>query len=479
MRDMISIRGAREHNLKNIDLDIPRNRLVVVTGVSGSGKSTLAFDTLFAEGQRRYVESLSAYARQFLEQMDKPDVDTIEGLSPAISIEQKTTSKNPRSTVGHGHRDLRLPAPARTPRSAVPSAPTATSRSRARPRSRWSTASWRCRPAPASCCSRRSPPQEGRAPQAVRADGAARGSCARGSTASWSTPAAPPDLDKKQQAHHRGGDRPPRGARRPRQPPRRLARDRAQGRRGRGAHRARRTARSSCSRRATPARAAASRSPSCRRGCSPSTRRRAPARSAPASAWCRRSTPTSSSPTPSARSPPARVAGIQEGRPLVPLAAAPDPRRGDGVLAAQAVAQPARGGRARRSCSAPSRSSTSPSSASARRWEYRGRFEGLVPNLERRYRETASPDMRSEIERFMSMRPCHACDGKRLRREALAVRVAGRTIHEVVSRSGQGRARLVPRPRAVRARPARSPTKILKEVADRLRLPGLGRASTT
>jgi len=99
MRDTIAIRGAREHNLKNLDLDIPRNRLVVVTGVSGSGKSTLAFDTLFAEGQRRYVESLSAYARQFLEQMDKPDVDSIDGLSPAISIEQKTTSKNPRSTV--------------------------------------------------------------------------------------------------------------------------------------------------------------------------------------------------------------------------------------------------------------------------------------------------------------------------------------------------------------------------------------------
>ncbi len=94
------IRGAREHNLQNIDVTIPRNRLVVITGVSGSGKSSLAFDTLFAEGQRRYVESLSAYARQFLDQMEKPDVDTIEGLSPAISIEQKTTSRNPRSTVG-------------------------------------------------------------------------------------------------------------------------------------------------------------------------------------------------------------------------------------------------------------------------------------------------------------------------------------------------------------------------------------------
>ena len=98
--DKIIIKGAREHNLKNIDLEIPRDKLVVITGVSGSGKSTLAFDTIYAEGQRRYVESLSAYARQFLEQMEKPDVESIEGLSPAISIEQKTTSKNPRSTVG-------------------------------------------------------------------------------------------------------------------------------------------------------------------------------------------------------------------------------------------------------------------------------------------------------------------------------------------------------------------------------------------
>ncbi|MBL6612872.1 MAG: excinuclease ABC subunit UvrA [Reyranella sp.] len=96
----ISIRGAREHNLKNVDLDLPRDRLVVITGLSGSGKSSLAFDTIYAEGQRRYVESLSAYARQFLELMQKPDVDSIEGLSPAISIEQKTTSRNPRSTVG-------------------------------------------------------------------------------------------------------------------------------------------------------------------------------------------------------------------------------------------------------------------------------------------------------------------------------------------------------------------------------------------
>lgn len=100
MIDKLIIRGAREHNLKNINVDIPKNKLVTITGLSGSGKSTLAFDTIYAEGQRRYVESLSAYARQFLEMMDKPDLDSIEGLSPAISIQQKTTSKNPRSTVG-------------------------------------------------------------------------------------------------------------------------------------------------------------------------------------------------------------------------------------------------------------------------------------------------------------------------------------------------------------------------------------------
>lgn len=100
MNDYIEIKGAREHNLKNIDISIPKNKLTVVTGLSGSGKSSLAFDTIYAEGQRRYVESLSAYARQFLELMKKPDVDSIEGLSPAISIEQKTTSHNPRSTVG-------------------------------------------------------------------------------------------------------------------------------------------------------------------------------------------------------------------------------------------------------------------------------------------------------------------------------------------------------------------------------------------
>ena len=100
MNDTIKITGAREHNLKNLNLEIPKNKLVVFTGLSGSGKSTLAFDTLYAEGQRRYMESLSSYARQFLDRVGKPDVDKIEGLTPAIAIDQKTTSKNPRSTVG-------------------------------------------------------------------------------------------------------------------------------------------------------------------------------------------------------------------------------------------------------------------------------------------------------------------------------------------------------------------------------------------
>ena len=106
MKDQLIIKGARQHNLKNIDVALPRNQFIVLTGLSGSGKSSLAFDTIYAEGQRRYVESLSAYARQFLGQMDKPDVDYIEGLSPAISIDQKTTSRNPRIYGGNGDRNL-------------------------------------------------------------------------------------------------------------------------------------------------------------------------------------------------------------------------------------------------------------------------------------------------------------------------------------------------------------------------------------
>jgi excinuclease ABC subunit A len=116
--DKLVVRGAREHNLKNVDLEIPRDKLVVITGLSGSGKSSLAFDTIYAEGQRRYVESLSAYARQFLGLMEKPNVDQIEGLSPAISIDQKGSGRNPRSTVGtvtEVYDYLRLPLRAHRP----------------------------------------------------------------------------------------------------------------------------------------------------------------------------------------------------------------------------------------------------------------------------------------------------------------------------------------------------------------------------
>ena len=140
--DTLIVRGAREHNLKGIDVDVPRDTMTVFTGLSGSGKSSLAFDTIFAEGQRRYVESLSSYARQFLGQMDKPDVDLIEGLSPAVSIDQKSTNRNPRSTVGtiteiYDYLGCSSRAPA--PRTA----PSAVSRSAGRPRSRSSTRSSR------------------------------------------------------------------------------------------------------------------------------------------------------------------------------------------------------------------------------------------------------------------------------------------------------------------------------------------------
>ncbi len=140
MAGTIHVRGAREHNLKNVDVVIPRDRLTVITGLSGSGKSSLAFDTIYAEGQRRYVESLSAYARQFLELMGKPDVDSIDGLSPAISIEQKTTSRNPTLHRRHGDRDPRLHAPALGTHRRAVFAGDRTCRSRRRPCRRWSIA---------------------------------------------------------------------------------------------------------------------------------------------------------------------------------------------------------------------------------------------------------------------------------------------------------------------------------------------------
>ena len=139
----IEIHGARQHNLKNVDLTIPRDQLVVITGLSGSGKSSLAFDTMYAEGQRRYVESLSAYARQFLGQMEKPDVDFISGLSPGDLDRPEGRISQPTLDRRHGHRDLRLPAPALRAHRAAATARTAAARSRSRPSSRSWTASSR------------------------------------------------------------------------------------------------------------------------------------------------------------------------------------------------------------------------------------------------------------------------------------------------------------------------------------------------
>ena len=153
MRDTILVKGARENNLKNVDIEIPRDALCVFTGLSGSGKSSLAFDTIYAEGRRRYVESLSAYVRQFLGQMEKPDVDLIEGLSPAISIDQKTTSKNPRSTVGtvtEIYDYLRL----LWARVGTPHCPKCGARFAARPSTRSLIRFWPCRKGPAFRCLR-------------------------------------------------------------------------------------------------------------------------------------------------------------------------------------------------------------------------------------------------------------------------------------------------------------------------------------
>ena len=286
----IVVRGAREHNLKNVDLAIPRDKLVVFTGLSGSGKSSLAFDTIYAEGQRRYVESLSAYARQFLEMMQKPDVDQIDGLSPAISIEQKTTSKNPRSTVGtvteiHDYMRLlwaRVGIPY-SPATGLPIESQTVSqmvdRVLALPRGH----------APLSAGADRARPQ-GRVPQGdrrlqkrgfqrLKIDGAVLRDRRRAGAR------------QEAQARHRRGGRPHRRAPRHGGAARRELRDGARARRrARGGRvrrqrpRARASRDASSSPRNSPARSPASPSPRSSRGCSRSTTRTAPARSATASA---------------------------------------------------------------------------------------------------------------------------------------------------------------------------------------------------
>ena len=240
---MLVVRGAREHNLQNVSIELPRDRLIVFTGLSGSGKSSLAFDTIYAEGQRRYVESLSSYARQFLGQMDKPDVDFIEGLSPAISIDQKSRLAQPAVDRRHDHRGLRLPPAALRAhrRAALPErrhagrAPDAPADRRPRARA--------ARTAHASRCSRRScgdaKESTSRCSPTWRTQGFARGRI-DGEVARARRHDVDPEARALRAAHHRGRRRPPREAGRHRAPAHRLAGDGAAAGRGRrrGADRA-------------------------------------------------------------------------------------------------------------------------------------------------------------------------------------------------------------------------------------------------
>ncbi len=465
MQETISIRGAREHNLKNIDLDIPRNRLVVITGVSGSGKSTLAFDTLFAEGQRRYVESLSAYARQFLEQMDKPDVDTIDGLSPAISIEQKTTSKNPRSTVATVTEiydylrllfasigvaacpDCQLPIRGQTVQqmadriAALP------------PGTRFLLL--------APLAAARKGEHRRLFEQMVR-EGFVRARV----DGQLVDAAAPPELDKHKKhtvevVVDRLEVRPDLGNRlvdsleTALKVGEGLVRIAPQ-----GGEEFLLSSRHAC--------------PTC--GFSlPEVSPRLFSFNSPQGA-CPACTglgvvqevdPDKLVVDPERSLAAGAVLGIQEGRRSFRWRQVQTLAKAMGFSLAQPWKKLPEHVRHAILFGTGTRELEFSFVGERSTWQYRAPFEGLVPMLERRYRETTSPDARAEIERTMSMRPCPACGGRRLRREALAVRVGHRTIHEVTVLSVKeaiawlAGLELGERDRQIAA-------KILKEIADRL-----------
>ena len=301
------VHGAREHNLKDITVRLPRNRLICITGLSGSGKSSLAFDTIYAEGQRRYVESLSAYARQFLQMMEKPDVDHIDGSQPGDLDRPEDDLAQPALDGRHGDGDLRLPAPA--VRARRPAALPDLRQADRRPEPRRDR-----RPgAPARGGDAVHRQRAGRARPQGRVQGRLRGSDARGLHAREGRRRAVRPRGgrararQEVQAHDRGRRRPARDARRPADAAHAV--DRAGGRAGGRARRGRsrrHRASSCCSARTSRAPSTASRCPSSSRGSSPSTRRTARARAAPASARSRRSTPTSSCRIRRSRSPTAR-----------------------------------------------------------------------------------------------------------------------------------------------------------------------------
>ena len=421
--DRLVIHGAREHNLKNVTLDLPRDKLIVFTGLSGSGKSSLAFDTIYAEGQRRYVESLSSYARQFLGQMEKPDVDFIEGLSPAISIDQKSTSQEPPVDGRHDHRDLRLPAGALRP-GRPPALP------EVRPPDRPPDARADRRPghgaprghAVPGAGARRAGPQ-GRVRASCWPTWRGKGFARARDRRRGARPRRADPADRELQAHHRGRRGP--AGRQARHPPAggRLDRDRARAGRGHRLDRASRPTTAARRSRPSPRSSPApydgislrrARAPQLLvqlavRGVPDVRRARHPARGRPRA---RRPRPRPVDRT-RARSRPWASATL---RVLVPRA------RGGG-----------RGARLRRrhaveaSCPKAQREILLYGSDEQIHVRYRNRYgrqrsyyttyEGVIPNVERRHEETESDTQRDKLEQFMREIPCRACKGARLKPE--------------------------------------------------------------
>ena len=398
---------------RTIDLEIPRDQLVVITGLSGSGKSSLAFDTIYAEGQRRYVESLSAYARQFLEQMEKPEVDSIEGLSPAISIEQKTTSKNPRSTVGtvtEIYDYLRV----LFARVGVPHCPACGRVIAAQTVQQMVDRILRCPRARAPRPRPRGPGPQGRVPQALRRPRSARDSRACGSTApctSWprrssstrtaSTPSRSSSTgwSCREELGARLADSLETALS--------IADGVAQ------VEPVTATASSRCcSPSAWPARSAASPSPRSRPACSPSTAPTAPARSAAAWAPAKRSIPSAWCPNPERRSRQGRAGGV--GRGASPCTSSRPWRRSP----RHAFALDTPWGRAEEERAR----------SSILYGERDGGCEGVVACWSGATARHTSEEARREIEQFMAERPCPACGGGRLRPESLA-RQDRRALH--------------------------------------------------